>query len=129
MQALEVDLETYEGMVAKLHKEADKLAKLDPEQGKEVKDKQRDLESQLEKLQEMCANRRHNLEEAKNLHMYMRESDDLEEWINDQMQIASSEDYGQDFEHLQVNCPIQFTTSFVRLTHRIQCGVCESSQE
>ena len=32
----------------------------------------------------------------------MRESDDLEQWIGEQMQTALSDDYGQDYEHLQV---------------------------
>ena len=32
----------------------------------------------------------------------MRESDDLEQWIGEQMQVALSDDYGQDYEHLQV---------------------------
>ena len=32
----------------------------------------------------------------------MRESDDLEQWIAEQMQTALSDDYGQDYEHLQV---------------------------
>ena len=32
----------------------------------------------------------------------MREANDLEQWISEQMQIALSDDYGQDYEHLQV---------------------------
>lgn len=63
---------------------------------------QKELERQMGKLQELSSKRSRNLAESKRLHEYMRESTDLEEWIDDQMQIASSEDYGQDFEHLQV---------------------------
>ena len=63
---------------------------------------QNDLEKQMEKLRRECEERRHRLEEAKNLHEYLREADDLEQFIAEQMQIASSEDYGQDYEHLQV---------------------------
>jgi hypothetical protein len=32
----------------------------------------------------------------------MREVDETAEWINDQIHIAGSEDYGKDFEHLEV---------------------------
>ena len=35
-------------------------------------------------------------------HEYLMESDELEQWIKDNMQAAASEDYGQDYEHLQV---------------------------
>ena len=63
---------------------------------------QADLEKQISKLEECCADRRWKLESAKEFHEYMRESAELEEWIGDQMQTASSEDYGQDYEHVQV---------------------------
>lgn len=35
-------------------------------------------------------------------HEYLIENYELEQWIRDNMQAASSEDYGQDFEHLLV---------------------------
>lgn len=35
-------------------------------------------------------------------HEYLMENYELEQWIRDNMQAASSEDYGQDFEHLLV---------------------------
>ena len=43
------------------------------------------------------------LERTKLLHAYVRESDELGEWIEEQYQVASSEDFGQDYEHLQVS--------------------------
>ena len=39
---------------------------------------------------------------SKWLQAYNRESSDFEEWINDQMQLAASEEYGSDYEHLVV---------------------------
>ena len=65
---------------------------------------QTDLEKQLERLRKECEERHYRLEEAKNLYEYLREAEDLEHFISDQMQLATSEDYGQDFEHLQVLC-------------------------
>ena len=56
----------------------------------------------MERLRKECEERRYRLEEAKNLFEYLREAEDLEQFIEEQVQIASSEDYGQDFEHLQV---------------------------
>ena len=60
------------------------------------------LEAGLEELQTLSAERRFKLEATKAFHEYMREANDVEDWINDQMQTACSEDYGQDYEHLQV---------------------------
>ena len=57
----------------------------------------------MDSLQELSKKRSRNLAESKLMHEYIRESEDLEEWIDDQMQIASSEDFGQDYEHLQVS--------------------------
>ena len=36
------------------------------------------------------------------MHAYLRESGDFEDWINEQMQTAASEEYGQDYEHLLI---------------------------
>ena len=36
------------------------------------------------------------------MHAYLRESGDFEEWINEQMQTAQSEEFGQDHEHLLI---------------------------
>ena len=137
-KAVELELQTYDGLVKKLGREADKLSKMDKQEGMEIIAKQvsipslsevwynciqimgtrvglfyvtflilsamlqTDLEKQLERLRKECEERRYRLEEAKNLFEYLREAEDLEQFIEEQVQIASSEDYGQDFEHLQV---------------------------
>lgn len=63
---------------------------------------QDNLQDNLNKLRRLAAERTRNLEHSKSLHAYMRESEEFEEWIGEQMQTASSEEYGQDYEHLQV---------------------------
>ena len=60
------------------------------------------LESGLEELRALSAERRFKLEATRAFHEFMRESGDVEEWIAQQLQTASAEDYGQDYEHLQV---------------------------
>ncbi|KAK9409730.1 spectrin beta chain non-erythrocytic 5-like [Crotalus adamanteus] len=44
------------------------------------------------------------LEETLELHDFLRECEDLEGWINEQKQVASSEDYGADYDHVLVLC-------------------------
>ena len=51
----------------------------------------------------MAADRTTNLEQCKWMHAFQRESTDFEEWIELQMQVALSEEYGQDYEHLEVS--------------------------
>jgi hypothetical protein len=50
----------------------------------------------------LAADRTQNLEQSKWMYAFKRESSDFEEWINEQLQLAASEEYGQDYEHLQV---------------------------
>lgn len=50
-------------------------------------------------------------------HEYFLESDELEQWIAEQMQQASSEDYGQDYEHLQM-----LQAKFDDFKHRVDAG-------
>lgn len=61
---------------------------------------QDNLQDQLNKLKRLAAERTKNLEQSKWMHAYLRESGDFEEWINEQMQTAQSEEFGQDYEHL-----------------------------
>ncbi|XP_075699620.1 spectrin beta chain, non-erythrocytic 5 [Rhinoderma darwinii] len=56
--------------------------------------------SQMKGLQDHASVRWGKLEEALALHEYFRESADLQEWLNQQRQVASSEDYGNDYEHV-----------------------------
>lgn len=60
-------------------------------------------EKLLQQFVTKCADRKHQLEASREFHVYMRESSELEQWIGEQMQMATSEEYGQDYEHLQVS--------------------------
>lgn len=42
------------------------------------------------------------LEDSGKLFRFLRESDEVGEWLNDQMAIAASEDYGRDVEHVEI---------------------------
>lgn len=64
---------------------------------------QESLEHRLNQLDDRSKERRLQLEASKQLHEYLRESGEVEEWISAQDQIATSGDYGEDYEHVQVN--------------------------
>ena len=50
----------------------------------------------------MTSARRQKLEESKKLHQYLREFDEAQTWLQENQVIASSEEYGKDFEHLEL---------------------------
>ena len=53
-------------------------------------------------MMDQGTHRTFKLEQTKLMHQYVRESDELGEWIEEQYQVASSGEYGQDYEHLEV---------------------------
>ena len=102
LQGLESDLMIYGTVLTELGHQAEKIHEMDAKEGQEVQAKQVRLEQDLDKLRAQAEERRFKLEATKAFHEYARESGEVEEWIAAQMQTASSEDYGQDYEHLQV---------------------------
>ena len=60
------------------------------------------LNQELRDLQKLSANLRQKLMASMYRHEYFREAEDLEKWITEQMQTATSEDFGHDYEHLLV---------------------------
>ncbi|XP_070576983.1 spectrin beta chain, non-erythrocytic 5-like isoform X4 [Ptychodera flava] len=101
-KALEDDIDKYYIRVKDLNEEAQKMIEDDNADAKAIAERQEDLQQKLSDLAKAAAIRRAKLEESKRLHEYQRESDDFAQWIADQDQVATSEDYGQDFEHLEM---------------------------
>ncbi|KAK2186885.1 hypothetical protein NP493_185g03007 [Ridgeia piscesae] len=99
-KVVEGEVNACKGIVQALGKDSDKMK--GSEDAKDIANRQANLERQLRELEKGCVNRRNMLEESKKYHAYTRDCNELDEWIAEQMQVASSEDYGQDFEHLQV---------------------------
>ncbi|XP_051775707.1 spectrin beta chain, non-erythrocytic 5 [Erpetoichthys calabaricus] len=75
------------------------------------------IQSQLSKLQHLASSRTQQLEEALHFHEYTRESSELEEWIAQQCQIAASEDYGNNYEHVQ-----QLRAKFEGFQRQVELG-------
>ncbi|XP_055956724.1 spectrin beta chain, non-erythrocytic 2 isoform X1 [Patella vulgata] len=101
-KVLETDIQTYQGIVNGLGKESSRLFKMGCADPSFIKKTQDQLQESLNKLKRLVTERTKNLERSVHLHEYMREADDLEDWIGEQIQTASSEEYGQDFEHFEI---------------------------
>ena len=57
----------------------------------------------MKSLEDAVEERAKELERTKQLHEYVHESDEIGDWIEAQYQTASSEDFGEDCEHHEVN--------------------------
>lgn len=101
-KAIELELDTYSGIISEMgHTAAAMVATKHPD-SKLISAKQHMIEKMFKSLQRLCGQRQVRLMESMYRHEYFMESAELEQWIKELEQAASSEDYGQDFEHLLV---------------------------
>lgn len=80
-------------------------------------------------------NREQRLQDALHLHEFKRESSELEDWISQEQLVASSDDYGSDYEHVLVRyfaselkrkwqMVLKFTKTHQKLNHQDQLNLC-----
>lgn len=123
-KGIELELDTYSGIISEMgHTAASMIASKHPD-SKLIAAKQQMIEKMFKSLQRLCAQRQIRLMESMYRHEYFAESAELEQWIKEMEQAASSEDYGQDFEHLLVSAIISvnfwfFTIIFSSLLDRM----------
>ncbi|XP_039179841.1 spectrin beta chain, non-erythrocytic 5 isoform X3 [Crotalus tigris] len=103
-KALEHEIDIYQNLVMELEETAKTLPLSDSIHYDEVDMPQRQVHIKLQELQTLAKARGKRLEETLELHDFLRECEDLEGWINEQKQVASSEDYGADYDHVLVLC-------------------------
>ncbi|SPP87212.1 spectrin beta chain, non-erythrocytic 5 isoform X2 [Drosophila guanche] len=116
-KTIELELDTYSGIVTEMgHSCAAMVAAGHPD-SKVLTAKQQLIEKMLKSLHKLASQRQGRLMESLYKHEYFLESDEVEQWIREQEQTASSEDYGQDFEHLQL-----LQNKFDDLKHRVEVG-------
>lgn len=56
----------------------------------------------MDDLKQLLTTKHDNLSALKDFYAYMSKSNDLEDWINTQLLVADSDDYGTDFDHLSI---------------------------
>ncbi|XP_065538942.1 spectrin beta chain, non-erythrocytic 5 [Lathamus discolor] len=103
-KALEHEIAIYQNLMKELSESAQTLPLVGFIQCVEVDAPKEQVQSRLQELQELAAARRKKLDETLVLHEYLREYEDLQDWITQQKQTASSEDYGNDYEHVLQLC-------------------------
>ncbi|XP_070377881.1 spectrin beta chain, non-erythrocytic 1-like isoform X1 [Dermacentor albipictus] len=99
-KALELEIDTYSGLVVEMTHQGQAMIDQNHPDSKIIANQMQTVNQEIKNLQKLSTVRRQKLMEAKHTHEFFRESDDLQDWINEQTQAALSEDYGKDYEHL-----------------------------
>lgn len=97
-----MEIDTYDGLVTEMANQAQQMVDNNHPDAKIIASKQQLIIQEIKNLQKLANIRRQKLMESKHRHEFFCETADLEEWIGEQMQLASSEDFGHDYEHLLV---------------------------
>ncbi|GBP27213.1 Spectrin beta chain, non-erythrocytic 5 [Eumeta japonica] len=116
-KAVELELDTYAAIISEMGRAAAGMANAGHPEGAALTARHQMLAESLARLQRLAALRQKALVESVCRHEYLAESAELEEWIQEQMIAASSEDYGQDYEHL-----LLLRSKFEELRHRVESG-------
>ncbi|CAB3231870.1 unnamed protein product, partial [Arctia plantaginis] len=116
-KAVELELDTYAAIIAEMGHVATSMANSGHPEGEALVARHALLAESLKRLQRLAAQRQNALVESVCRHEYLAESAELESWIQEQYAAASSEDYGQDYEHLLI-----LRSKFDELRHRVESG-------
>ena len=101
-KGLELEIDTYSGIIKEISSTADTLVNSGHPESKQVRSRMEMLSRNLRNLQNEAQGRRNKLVQSIQLHEYMREHNDVKEYIRQQINTARSQDLGQDYEHLEI---------------------------
>ncbi|NWW71973.1 SPTN5 protein, partial [Climacteris rufus] len=116
-KALEHEIAIYQDLLKELSESAQTLPLVGSIQYIEVDAPKEHVHSRLQELQELAAARGKKLDETLVLHEFLREYEDLDGWITQQKQAASSEDYGNDYEHV-----LQLRAKYDTFRHQMEAA-------
>lgn len=101
LETLQRELTAFTATIEKVAKLSANLLDRGHFDNDKIQRKNLKIQQQFAELQKLSIDRDARLIEQKKYLDYMREVEDLHEWIADQMTVASSEEYGTDVEHVQ----------------------------
>lgn len=102
-KALELELDTYSGLINEMGNMGQAMVSAGHPDSKVITQRQQLLAQGMKSLQKLASQRRQKLVDSVSRHEYLREAESILAWISEQMVTATSEDFGQDYEHLLVN--------------------------
>ncbi|KAG8194893.1 hypothetical protein JTE90_029184 [Oedothorax gibbosus] len=101
-KALELEIDSYKGLVDELAAQADALIESNHQDSKIVKNRMEVINQEMKNIEKLCTVKREKLLESKSRHEFINETEELNVWISEQMTEATSEDFGEDYEHVLV---------------------------
>nr|XP_040222398.2 spectrin beta chain, non-erythrocytic 1 isoform X3 [Anopheles coluzzii]XP_049461127.1 spectrin beta chain, non-erythrocytic 1 isoform X3 [Anopheles coluzzii] len=101
LDGLQRELGAFKPTVEKIETLASGLQARGHFDSEKIKSKNDKIQYQFQELNRLAAEREKKLAEMKKLYEFVREIDDLQEWIEVQMTTAGSEEYGTDVEHVE----------------------------
>lgn len=101
LDALQRELAAFGSSVNKVDKLATGLIERNHFDTANIKRKNESIQNNYNELQKLKKQRELNLIESKKLYEFLHEIEEVHEWINDQMAVTASEEYGEDVEHVE----------------------------
>lgn len=101
LDALERELTAFNGSVIKVEKLASGLIERNHFDSKNIKHKNESVQAHYIELKTLLKQRDLHLIESGKLYEFLREIEEVHEWIADQMAVTASEEYGEDVEHVE----------------------------
>ena len=114
-KVLEHEIAVYQDLIKELNESVQNLPAMGSIQYVEVDAPREQVHSRLRELQELAATRGKKLDETLVLHEFLREYEDLQDWMAQQKQAASSEDYGNNYEHV-----LQLRAKYDTFRHQLE---------
>ncbi|XP_076180871.1 spectrin beta chain, non-erythrocytic 5 kst isoform X3 [Ptiloglossa arizonensis] len=102
LEEIERDLFSFESTIANLKKLSQGLIDRHHFDSKNIMQKQTEIEQKFKELQKLKDYRFQRLRESEKFFKFIRQADEVIEWIGDQTTVAASEDYGRDVEHVEL---------------------------
>ncbi|XP_043282558.1 spectrin beta chain, non-erythrocytic 5 isoform X2 [Venturia canescens] len=102
LEGIERDLSAFDSTVENLKKLSDGLVNRNHFDSKNIAQKQAEIESRFVELKKLKEYRLKRLLESEEFYKFLRQADEVIEWISDQTTVAASEDYGRDVEHVEL---------------------------
>ncbi|XP_043484059.1 spectrin alpha chain [Leptopilina heterotoma] len=128
LEGIERDLSGFRSTIENLKTLSRGLVERHHFDSKTISNKQVEIEHKFEDLQALKERRSQRLLESEKYHKFIRQADEVIEWIGDQTTVAASEDYGRDVEHVELLIQIfdnflsGLTTSEGRVINIIDAG-------
>ena len=67
-----------------------------------TENKMASVDQQYEQLKQLAVARQKNLDDSQKIHKFLREADEVANWIKEQMAMAALEGYGRNVEHVEI---------------------------